>query len=297
MKRVYSKVWMAEPEAGILLKVQEFGDSGHPLILLVSGAGAPAAFWPINFCRSIASKGYRVLRFDHRDTGASTHLNRPYGIEVLLSDVFHLVAETDPDDACIVGHSLGAYLTTMALISENSKAIKSGVAISAGPTVDPGRYAEFNMSSVTANTWERLMRNAPRGDYDRDLDGWLASWRFLNGKCAFDAELAKAYTRELYRGDPRNAQIAHNHIHAISTLPNDLPEQLAEMASPLMVIHGTEDPLVPYDNGLALARVSRNATFHTLEGAGHMFFDPAVWAELECLILRQITQSIDDAKI
>ena len=280
---------MAEPEAGIVLKVQEFGDSGHPLILLVSGAGAPAAFWPTNFCQSIASKGYRVLRFDHRDTGASTHLDRPYGIDVLLSDVLYLVAETDTAEACVVGHSMGAYLAAMALASEHSTAIKSGVAISAGPTVDSERYAEFNMSSVTPHTWERLMRNTPRGNYDQDLDGWLASWRFLNGKRVFDSELATAYTRELYRGDPRNAQVAENHIHAISTLTNDLPERLARMASPLMVIHGTEDPLVPYDNGLALARVSRNASFHALDGAGHMFFDPAVWAELECLVTRQMS--------
>jgi len=45
--------------------------------------------------------------------------------------------------------------------------------------------------------------------------------------------------------------------------------RLGEIVTPALVIHGTEDPVLPYAHGVALAREIRGASLLTLEGTGH----------------------------
>lgn len=48
----------------------------YPLVLLIAGLGAPGGVWSDDFCSALAAKGpYRVLRYDQRDTGRSTHMS------------------------------------------------------------------------------------------------------------------------------------------------------------------------------------------------------------------------------
>jgi len=44
---------------------------------------------------------------------------------------------------------------------------------------------------------------------------------------------------------------------------------VGELDMPVLVIHGTEDPLLPYEHGVALARAIPGATLLTLEETGH----------------------------
>jgi pimeloyl-ACP methyl ester carboxylesterase len=53
-------------------------------------------------------------------------------------------------------------------------------------------------------------------------------------------------------------------------------ERLGEIDAPTLVVHGTDDPVVPYGNALALVREIRGARLLTLEGAGHDLPRP-VW--------------------
>src|SRR5689334_9220221 len=56
---------------------EELGDpSGEPL-LLVMGLGAQMILWDLSFCDLLGKRGYRVIRFDNRDVGRSTHVRAP----------------------------------------------------------------------------------------------------------------------------------------------------------------------------------------------------------------------------
>ena len=39
------------------------------------GVGAQLPMWPDGFCAQLLTQGYRVIRFDHRDTGLSTKMH------------------------------------------------------------------------------------------------------------------------------------------------------------------------------------------------------------------------------
>jgi pimeloyl-ACP methyl ester carboxylesterase len=52
-----------------------------------------------------------------------------------------------------------------------------------------------------------------------------------------------------------------------------------------LVIHGTEEPLVPVDHGMAVARLILGCRLHLIAGAVHMFFHRDLWAQLAAHIL------------
>ena len=39
------------------------------------GLGAQLPMWPDGFCARLVDRGYRVIRFDHRDTGLSAKMH------------------------------------------------------------------------------------------------------------------------------------------------------------------------------------------------------------------------------
>ena len=59
--------------------------------------------------------------------------------------------------------------------------------------------------------------------------------------------------------------------------------RLSDIQIPTLVIHGTEDAILPYDHGKALAEGIPNAELMTLEGVGH---------EIPEELVEEITQKI-----
>src|SRR5689334_19847409 len=54
---------------GVEIFYEDLGDPAAPPVLLIMGVGAQLPMWPDGFCARLVERGYRVIRFDHRDTG------------------------------------------------------------------------------------------------------------------------------------------------------------------------------------------------------------------------------------
>jgi pimeloyl-ACP methyl ester carboxylesterase len=54
---------------------EDLGDVDAQAVLLIMGVGAQLPMWPDGFCAQLVKRGYRVIRFDHRDTGLSTKMH------------------------------------------------------------------------------------------------------------------------------------------------------------------------------------------------------------------------------
>src|SRR5215472_17583364 len=126
------------PANRIHIEYESFGRDGDPLILLIMGFGAQLIFWPEPLCEGLAAKGFRVVRFDNRDIGKSTHLddlpapearallaevmaggrpNVPYTLDEMANDAVGLIDALGVDRAHIVGASMGGMIAQLIAIN------------------------------------------------------------------------------------------------------------------------------------------------------------------------------------
>ncbi|WP_433960357.1 alpha/beta fold hydrolase, partial [Bradyrhizobium guangdongense] len=59
---------------GIDICYEIFGNDNAEPLLLIMGLGAQMIHWDDGFCEQLAARGFRVIRFDNRDIGKSSHL-------------------------------------------------------------------------------------------------------------------------------------------------------------------------------------------------------------------------------
>src|SRR5436190_22908750 len=108
---------------------EELGDPDGEPLLLVMGLGAQMIHWDRAFCELIGERGYRVIRFDNRDVGRSTHLRAPipgraamlfgrgrpaYRLDDLADDAVGVLDGFEIDSAHVVGASMGGMIAQVA---------------------------------------------------------------------------------------------------------------------------------------------------------------------------------------
>ncbi|MDH6665987.1 UNVERIFIED_ORG: pimeloyl-ACP methyl ester carboxylesterase [Methylorubrum zatmanii] len=159
---------------GITLAYDSFGDEAAETILLIAGLGTQMIRWTSPFCRELETRGYRVVRFDNRDTGCSTHFTqqgamdfaalaaalaegrRPelaYTLNDMVSDALGLLDALSIRRAHIVGRSMGGMIAQI-MASEHPSRVLSLTSIMSA-TGNPG------MPSAKPDAMTLMMRPAP----------------------------------------------------------------------------------------------------------------------------------------
>ena len=113
------------------IEYDDLGAACAPVVLLISGLGGQMIRWTRPFCESLAMRGFRVVRFDNRDAGLSTHFSdfplpemgalfaalargeRPdiaYTLNDMASDAVGLLDALGIAKAHIVGRSMGGMI-------------------------------------------------------------------------------------------------------------------------------------------------------------------------------------------
>jgi pimeloyl-ACP methyl ester carboxylesterase len=249
------------------LFTESVGDRNDPAILLVMGAMASGVWWPGPFCAQLASRGRLVIRYDHRDTGRSTSYGpglATYSTETLADDALAVLDAHNIESAHLVGMSLGGLLSqllalkvprrvkTLTLIASERLA----VADPAMPGMDPRVPAHHARAADLDWT-----------DRDAVIAYQIDAWRLLAGSAhPFDEGFIRGLAEEDRERTP-NPLTAINHAGLKD--PTNWTGRLDEIDAPVLIIHGTEDPVLPYAHGLALRAALRNSRLLTIEGAGH----------------------------
>ncbi|WP_030157486.1 alpha/beta fold hydrolase [Streptomyces sp. NRRL S-244] len=268
---------------GIRLCTESFGDPARPPVLLVMGTGASMLWWDEGFCRMLAGGGRFVVRYDHRDTGRSVTYEpgRPgYTGADLVGDAARVLDAYGIPAAHVVGVSAGGALAqrlaldhadrvlSLVLISTSS-AVPGGDRAPAPPTAEFMRF----VSAVRVD-WS---------DADSVVEYQVACARVLaGGRRPFDEAAARGLVR-------RDVERAHDFaaLRNHDALPEgELPSaSLSSIAVPVLVIHGTADPMFPLSHGEALAQQIPGGRLLVLEDAGHGV-ERADWAVIVPAVLR-----------
>ncbi|MFM0335474.1 alpha/beta fold hydrolase [Paraburkholderia fungorum] len=272
---------------------EEFGNECDPAVLLVMGNSAPGLVWPDAFCELIASSGFRVVRFDQRDTGLSTYVDfsrAPYTLDDLVCDAFEVLNELGVKRAHIVGLSQGGVLayrmslkmpqrlaSLVILMSSADLRPKndafSGAPVRAGELPRPS--AEYVAQVIALNA------NAPR-DASEVANRFVENFRLAKGPRSPFVEdawqaLGRAFAeRPLLRQDGLTPAMANNSNHALAqkATPELSAAQLASIATPTLIVHGSDDPIFPVDHAHWAAATIPGSTLRVIDGMGHAL-DPS----------------------
>ncbi len=265
---------------------ESFGDADAPPLLLVMGLATQMLAWDEEFCELLAGHGFRVIRFDNRDIGLSSHLDEaglpdlgallagqetpapPYTLVDMANDTVGLLDALGVESAHIVGASMGGMIAQQVAI-DHPRRVRSLTSIMSTPSREVGR--------TRPDAAAALFLPQPT-DPDTAAERSLQLYRLI-GSPGFpldERRVADLGRRSFERGnDP--AGVARQ-FAAITVSPGRTPG-LRELTIPTLVIHGEDDPLVQVDGGIATAEAVPGARLLVVPGMGHNL-PPQLWGQL-----------------
>ncbi|OCI91823.1 acetyltransferase [Rhizobium sp. AC27/96] len=262
---------------GVEIATQAFGDPAHQPTLLIMGAMASMLWWPEAFCRELAAQGRYVIRYDNRDTGLSTFYepgSPPYTMDDMAEDAIHVLDAYGIDSADVIGMSLGGMIAQIGTLAHPTR-VRTLTLMSTTPVgID---------TSSLPQTSDAYMQHASAGesvdwtDNDQVIDFIVRDARMIasTGHPHDETAARTLVERDVKRA--RNFVSATNHFMLKGG--DAWKDRLAELAPPLLVIHGTADPIFPVEHGELLAATVEGAELVRLEGGGHEIH-PGDWDEI-----------------
>jgi pimeloyl-ACP methyl ester carboxylesterase len=272
----------------IELCYDELGDPQGEPMLLVMGLGTQLIHWDPRFCAELGERGFRVIRFDNRDTGRSTTIDAPppsraammlgiprglaYSLDDMADDAVGLLDALGLDSAHITGISMGGMIAQVAGYRHPER-VRSLALISTSSgnriTSFPRLRAMTTLLAKPARTRSEFIDNTMRTfevigspDHPRDPEQ--------------EREFREVLGATWDRGH-HSAGVARQ-LHAI-TSSGDRRKRLQGIRSPTLVIHGDADPLVRPIAGRSVARAIPGAQLRFFSGMGHDM-PPALFAEI-----------------
>ncbi len=267
---------------GITIEYESLGDPLAPPILLIAGLGLQLTAWPDAFCHGLLDRGFRVVRFDNRDSGLSSKIRvrrqpnpvaalaaswlrlpvrSPYTLDAMAADAVGLLDALDVPRAHVVGLSMGGMIAQIvaATYPQHVLTLTSIMSSSGSRKVSQPRPGA-----------KRALLSKPRDPHDPEsvvdhlvgIFGVIGSPGFPTDRAALREHIA----RNVRRGH-HPAGVTRQLVAIIAT--GDRRKLLPKITAPTLVIHGAEDPLVPVEAGRDTARHIAGAKLMVIEGMGH----------------------------
>ncbi|MED1013451.1 alpha/beta hydrolase [Bacillus mycoides] len=248
---------------------ESFGNSADPAVLLIMGAMCSMVYWDEEFCQQLADTGRYVIRYDNRDVGRSTTYepgSSHYTVVDMADDVVGVLDAYHIDEAHIVGMSLGGMIAQIVAL-RNPQRILSITLIASSifgsddnnrnlPPIDE-KILAYHANGAKLN-WS---------DEESVANYLVAGSALLCGsKHKFDEKRAyKQVEKEIKRANNLLSMFNHSLLKGDDSYEG----KLKGINIPTLVIHGTEDTVLPYEHGLALVNEIPHALLLPLEGSGH----------------------------
>lgn len=257
----------------VSLYYESFGSAQDPVLLLVNGLGSQCINFKVDFCEKFAAEGFRVIRFDNRDVGLSSHLKGGphYTVDDMATDGFAVLDAAGADRAHIAGWSMGGMIVQAMAIQRPERILSMTSVMSApGPIPalrDPDVVAAFSAPPATTR--------------DEAAERHLAGLRAWGSPACIDVDRitadAHAAFDRCWDPDGRARQAM-----AVGASPSR-EDALRHLTVPTLVIHGDADRLVPPVAGQATAAAIPGSRLEIIEGMGHDY-PPQLWDRLVGLI-------------
>jgi pimeloyl-ACP methyl ester carboxylesterase len=275
---------------GIDICYEIFGDPNAEPMLLIMGLGAQMIHWDDDFCRQLAARGFRVIRFDNRDIGKSSKLSggkrltplellkmrflkipvaAPYKIRDMAEDVVGLMDALHVKSTHLVGASMGGMIAqeVAILFPQRVRSLTSIMSTTGDPKVPP-----------PSREASALLMAPPPATKEEYFERFAQTWKVLRvGSFPEDEALDRSRAERTYERGLNPAGVGRQ-LRAILA-SGSRKERLASVKVPTLVIHGTVDPLVRPEGGKFTAAAIPGAKLLMIEGMGHALPIP-MWPQI-----------------
>lgn len=281
---------------GLEFEVDCHGAAGAPAVLLIMGLGTQMTRWPPAMIDGLVSKGFRVIRYDNRDVGLSSRLDEAgapdlsavmaamlqggsvpvaYTLDDMAEDAVAVLSALDIHQAHIVGASMGGMIAQVvaARYPERVLSLTSIMSSSGNPALP--RASDAALSLLAAQ------RPDP-ADETAVIERAVLGGELLGSPgYPIDRAVRRAAALEDYRRGYHPAGIARQTAAIVAS--GDRRPLLRTIVAPTLVVHGTDDPLVPVEAGRDTAANIEGARLIELPGMGHDLPDALVPAIVEAI--------------
>jgi pimeloyl-ACP methyl ester carboxylesterase len=269
---------------GLRLAYESHGPDSAELILLIGGTGMQLTDWPPELVSELTRRGYRVVTFDNRDVGLSTHLDSlglpdwqalssagepgeplplPYSVADMADDAVGLLGALGVEAAHVVGVSQGGIIAQLIAIRHPERVlsltpIMSGSGNPAHPLpADPKRLRDVSTPPASTET-DSVVAFQIRVAHAFAGSGYPPDDSTLRARI-------ERSTRRAY--DPGGLQ--RQQAAALVATFQDRRQELTRVDVPTVVVQGQDDPLVPVESVREVARSIPNAELVLIPGMGH----------------------------
>ena len=281
----------AQLRGGITLCFSEHGPAGGLPLLMIQGIGQQMIAWRDERLEGLAERGLRVISFDNRDAGLSTHLDgmpdlrglfsgdassAPYTLAEMAADAAGLLDHLGIEAAHVVGVSMGGMIA-QELAAQHPERVRSLTSIMS-------TTGERAVSEATPEAQAALLGPRPSTPAEAE-ERALAAARVLGSPGLVD----EAWVRELGRRAFERAFDPAGFARQFAAIwaSGDRTEAVRRISAPTLVIHGALDPLIPVTAGRATAAAVAGAELLVLEEMAHDL-PPSLWPRIADAIVAHV---------
>lgn len=238
------------------------------------GAGQPIVFhhgWPLSSddwdaqMLFFVSKGFRVVAHDRRGHGRSSQVSDGHDMDHYAADAAAVVEHLDLKNAVHIGHSTGGGEATRYVAKHGKDRTAKLVLIGAVPPIM--LKTENNPGGIPLDVFDTAFRAplaANRAQFFRDIpEGPFYGFNRPGAKVS--QGVIDNWWRQGMMG---SAKAHYDGIKAFSE--TDFTADLKSITVPTLVMHGSDDQVVPIDDSAKLSvKLLKNGTLKVYDGFPH----------------------------
>jgi non-heme chloroperoxidase len=209
-------------------------------------------------------QGFRVIAHDRRGHGRSTQTDSGNEMDTYAADMIELAAALDLRSAVHIGHSTGGGEVTRYVARAEPGRVAKAVLVGAVPPVMVRSASNPGGLPIEVFDGLRSALLANRAQFYIDLPSG-PFYGFNRAGASISQGLIDNWWRQGMMG---GAKAQYDCIQAFSE--TDFTADLQQIDLPVLVAHGTDDQIVPYEDSAPLAvKLLKHGTLRTYEGLPH----------------------------
>jgi len=249
-----------ENSAAIRIYYEDHG-AGSPVVL-VHGYAQNGHSWEKQEAALLAA-GHRVITYDRRGSGASSRPSTGYDFDTLAADLHVLLSRLDLRGVVLAGFAMGTGEVTRYLAAHGAERV--GAAVLVAPLPPFLLKTDDNPDGIDRSVFDGMTARiaADRPAAMKDFMDRSYNIDLLGGSRVSD----QAWQNSFYVAI---AASAHAALGCVTACREDFRGDLARITIPVLVIHGDQDRVLPYEaTSRRLPPLLENARSAVIAGGPH----------------------------